>query len=1272
MPLSKYPIEIPLGGAVDEGNVPEIVQPPRIREATDCASIKGGAYTKKDAQEVLQDALVPDDSIDIQRSGDATLLLRPTALRTLRDGGGASDSYPSPFTGRPLTGFYPTEGDGVKQTGDHATLVDLDGRERTLVAWDRAQGGSYFADPNVSFPPAPAEEPPDPTPVMWGMNPNVTWSYARGAGARYGMFEGDTQQGEERSYEALTFVPAGSGLTVGSIVGFPRVRADQNAQLFWSACVIANGENFHLSTRTPPVLPELFTRDVRDVLNVIPNPTNGSGATPVSPGCKLYVHDAFGNVQATAVTEDGSAGLGPQLLPALELIVVPGEGVYTLHPSLAPGPGVTCDIRKWQFDFGTGEIVPDPVSPVASVLGAPDAWPAGLHDMGDRLMLMWSDTRRDVRSYDLAAIATQTPADWGDAVGLDPAQQGLSGGAGGYARMSFTVRQGVTAPIEETTQTLRMTRGLWAGSFLSPEPAAPGLFWVGVQIVNDDADALPLPVVPPDFKPTLAAPYSGSVLHALVDDQGAVVAADFGQPSVGILPGCAIASQAASVPGIGACVGVYASCPGDTRSALATNVSSARCDVLSTTFLLLTRRSVSQLIDDPVPAPMDPALSSASNQPVAVAQLLPQGQSLGTYIVNPYQVRPNLDVRPDGTARFMCFERRAIGTFLTDDYGETFPQSERPCGDAAQAAPYLASLSPEPFVSTARARGYVCADGAAPISSGGPQGLASGYGFQALFDGCAGRRRDPELLATFVSPSTSYPGTFPETGTWANIDPTPGPEAPGQLFSVAAHIVTEDENGGAHRSVPVRADGVQFFHFASTPFPPDPDKPVDGCGFVLYPFPLAALGLPNSQRGYVELYGSGPDGTALMEETARCAVPITGFNLWNAFVGPVSLRVGGSYDTLDPEGGSGQALYTDSGELAADAPDPSACVASARSRVWSVSSTRPRLAQYTKLLRAGYAPEWNGNLTLRVPGTSDPLTAVSVLPDGRVLLFSATSIHYTYGEGPSDTGQGAGFAEPSMLTDTVGCSNKRSIATGDFGCVFQGDRGFYLVDRQLAVSYIGLPYEDTAVGDVLATATDGYRSEIIFYSAVTEDGQQQRWVYNYLRQQWSTFENADRAIGACEREARPLTLISDAWEVQSVTRAPAAVAVLGTVETGTMSLATGWLAMGKIQGYGRTWEVQLTGIRDPGSLSGLRVEIYYDYIDTPLETYTFDDVGNGQFKVRFRPRKQKSEAISFRFSEYVPTGVLPADCTGWRLDMCTVLAGVNAGLDKVAVTVRSS
>ena len=115
--------------------------------------------------------------------------------------------------------------------------------------------------------------------------------------------------------------------------------------------------------------------------------------------------------------------------------------------------------------------------------------------------------------------------------------------------------------------------------------------------------------------------------------------------------------------------------------------------------------------------------------------------------------------------------------------------------------------------------------------------------------------------------------------------------------------------------------------------------------------------------------------------------------------------------------------------------------------------------------------------------------------------------------------------------------------------------------------------------------------------------------------------------------------------------------------------------MGRVQGFGRVWEVQLSGERDAASQSGLRVEVLYDYQEVADEVYNFDDVGTGPFKVRFRPRKQKCEAISFRFVEYRPSAAPPLDpstITGWRLNMCTVLAGVKAGLDKVPVTVRSS
>ncbi len=1332
MPLSKYPIEVPLGGAVDEGNVPEIVQPPRIREATDCASIKGGAYTKKDAQEILHGPgdPVPSDALEIERDGDATVIVRPTAVRRLRDGGGQSDSYPSPVTGRSLRGFYPTEADGVKETGDHATLELPNGRTRTLAAWDVAPAGNYVA---VNSDNALGTLPQSPTPndSIWANSTNHSQTYRRGSGARFATFEGDVQEGQERAYpslsqdeiDALTVDPVSGDndrpwWNEGAVVGYPRVRADQVDRLFWSVCAIAinqsftsnqPGDVFWLSTRPAATSDNLNQgrSDSRDILSQDPSPANDLNTVVNVVGCKIFVHNEEGEVLATAVTEAGSApAVGDALLPPLEIVVVEGEGVYTLHPEpQVPGPGAPnalCTVRKWQYLSGPNQIVPDPVSPSITIDGgSPYTWPAGLHDMGsNQLLVMWSDSRRDILDYALAPLFVGPAIQIvGGCLSLDPVTDNqvmrytLSGQTGSFARISEGNTVDPPTPSDPTlvNRTAQMTRGIWPGSFLAPTTEGPvtedTLYWVGVQMVSQDAGFSGVPGessegplggfafgIPPRG-------YSGSVAHALIDREGTYVVNGLNAESASVIPGCVIATQGAYVEGIGPSVGFYVSAPGDTRTLSAARMPPALADVPSVSFVLTTRREIEDLVDFPVEEPMAPTGTNASNQAVAYTQLLPLGQCINTYTTNPYQVRTNLDVRPDGTVRLVCFERRAIGTFRTDDYRGAFLPQDRPAGDCTQASPYIASIDPVPVPQTATARGYVCVDGAQPVSVGGPQGLTAGYGVQPIFE-CESAEPGPYRPVTSGadwtyrgSLSTPPPGAIPgDAGTFVIPDPpggTFGPfnnQTPGSPYNLASHLVTEDEDGGEHRSVPFSMVGSQLYSLSLNP-------PSDWYPYILeasiYPFPYAMFGLPNSQRAYVEFYCSGSDGAPTRQEVGRFRVPLTGNYFWAA--GPTP--GGGTFTRMAADGGSGKGLYTDAGELAADAPDPSACVASARSRVWSVSLTRPRVAQYTKLLRSGYAPEWNGNLSVRVPDATANLTAVAVLPDGRVLLFSPTSIHYTYGEGPSDTGQGAGFAEPAMLTDTLGCANKRAMVTGDFGCIFQGDRGFYRVDRQLAVSYIGLPYEDTTVGGVYAASVDGYRSEAIFYSADSAGGQQQRWVYNYLRDQWSTFENTSVAIGACERDARPLTLITGSDEIQAVTRDPASIEAVGLQDTGAMSLATGWLAMGKIQGFGRTWEVQLTGTRDAGSLSGLRVEVLYDYLDTPAETYDFDAVGAGQFKVRFRPRRQKSEAISFRFSEYVPVTNPPTDpdqCTGWRLDMCTVLAGVKAGLDKVPVTVRSS
>jgi len=502
-------------------------------------------------------------------------------------------------------------------------------------------------------------------------------------------------------------------------------------------------------------------------------------------------------------------------------------------------------------------------------------------------------------------------------------------------------------------------------------------------------------------------------------------------------------------------------------------------------------------------------------------------------------------------------------------------------------------------------------------------------------------------------------------------------------LTVGSYLTSFDENGGEHRTVPHVTSLSPAYNLQAA-------TNVDGFIAYLYGIPWQLSGIPLSETSSVELClgrasdGDTPNAVALPE------LPFVSHEQW-IISGPSSssaqrflssdVYVERPFDYRTLWGaGSGGALYTWSGELAADAPDPSRSVAAASNRLWSISSVDPRKAQYTKLLRRGYAPEWNQNLTVRVPGTADPLTAVAALPDGRILLFSSTAIHYTYGSGPSDTGQGAGFAEPAYLSTDIGCTDPRSIVTGDFGCIFLSERGFYLIDRKLTVSFVGLPYEDTtdiAGLRLKGTASDALRSEVLFFTDRIEEDTTgyQTWVFNTLRGQWSTFVMPE-ALSVTERDGRPF------WITQSGTFRARFDEEPATIDgsQGVMSLTTGWLPMAKVQGYGRTWELQITGERPLTaagySQSGLKVELLYDYDETPAETYFFNqpaEAGGANIKLRLRPRKQKSEALSVRFSEYAPPGIPPDEpFTGWRLDMLTVLVGIKVGLDKVPTTPRDN
>ncbi|MBW2160616.1 MAG: hypothetical protein JRH14_11775 [Deltaproteobacteria bacterium] len=937
-------------------------------------------------------------------------------------------------------------------------------------------------------------------------------------------------------------------------------------------------------------------------------------------------------------------------------------------------------------------------------------WPAGLHDLSvadsggaEGLLLVFSSTRSVTLNFELDVpfnISWSNPF-WP---------------SGDFCRLKIT--RMTTPVIEQPTDiefdifprystspppaaptdngpTMQLTRGAWAGSFLCPDGA--GSWWIGVQTITDQFN------VPPNaeqngpggpFGVSRLSPQSvsASIVHALISvPPGAPIQ---GVSTVlgtqGTLPGACIASHALLIPGVGPTVGLHACAPGDDRTGLQEISQQTRSDVLSATSFLATRRSLptprlaSGALDQAsfTYVPPNYPTNSAYNTMVAVAQALPFGQALGTFQNNPYQCRVNLRLDPDGVVRWTAFQRYSTmesggsASIITEN------RIQKPIGSSATSAPYEMYFDTADLLSSQAVvqNGYTTTPGAAPMVVGGPQGFLAGMGLQVVLDNVSGYTG---FTYNGVEVNDNY-GVVVDPFSTTNITEVGGAdESVGDSVDVSAELTLYDERGGAHRTVP----HITSLTYVYSNVPVGSNRTI--FVGVLYGVPWQLAGIPLSQAADINVCMAKADDGAGPVSVSVCKPPFVTHEQ-QLLVGPmypskIPFKTSTTYaettraDVVEGGPGNGAVVYTWAGELAADAPDPSAGMAAASNRLWSLSSMDRRKVQYTKLLRAGYAPEWNQNLSIRIPAAREKLNAIAALPDGRVLLFSPNTVHYVFGEGPSDTGQGAGFSEPAYLTSDLGCIDPASVLVGDYGCLFRSKRGFYLIDRQLSVTYVGLPYEDTTslegglpVGRVIGGASDALRSEALFFTDVGSDERYEVWVFNTLRGQWSTFY-ADTTTAVTEKNGRPLWMVENNLGIRftnQFTSQPAAVNP--TFDRGFMSLATGWLPMGRVQGFGRIWEAQLSGERDPASLSGLRVEVLYDYQEVADEVYDFDDVGTGPFKVRFRPRKQKCEAISFRFVEYQPAGVAPTAVTGWRLNMCTVLAGVKAGLDKVPVTVRSS
>lgn len=379
-------------------------------------------------------------------------------------------------------------------------------------------------------------------------------------------------------------------------------------------------------------------------------------------------------------------------------------------------------------------------------------------------------------------------------------------------------------------------------------------------------------------------------------------------------------------------------------------------------------------------------------------------------------------------------------------------------------------------------------------------------------------------------------------------------------------------------------------------------------------------------------------------------------------------------DVVKPVERSSKPVYTAGGDLQAQ-PWPvfkKSVVTS--TRLWALDPYNRGRVIPSKLFEDYIAPEYNSTLGINL-GDERNLTAIGSLDD-KVVVFEPNDIHIIYGDGPSNDGQGQEFAVHYIATD-VGCEDQESVIETPVGLMFYSKpRGFYLLNRNMQVQYVGGGIEDAAKGiDIVDARLVRDKAEVRF---IVRGGPTERFgpdsdaedvqrpprpvftnvlpeypalSYNYERQTWMTFSNYNSVASTLYRGR--YTMLRDDWEIwrESDTRWDDPSGTNLTV------LRTPWIRLSEqVQGFNRLWRMTFLGryldsLRDLGAgyeASDIEVRVFYDYEAEPrqIKHKRFQDFGydlfndpqkrTERFQFEIEPARGRCQAVKLEIRQRTP------------------------------------
>jgi hypothetical protein len=378
-------------------------------------------------------------------------------------------------------------------------------------------------------------------------------------------------------------------------------------------------------------------------------------------------------------------------------------------------------------------------------------------------------------------------------------------------------------------------------------------------------------------------------------------------------------------------------------------------------------------------------------------------------------------------------------------------------------------------------------------------------------------------------------------------------------------------------------------------------------------------------------------------------------------------------------------IYT-TGELADFAAPAIDTISIYKNRAMYVPSENRSSIGYSKQVIPGLPVEFVPEFIQNINENGGDITAHLEM-DTNFIIFKNKLIFAMSGQGPSANGSNNDFTEPQLIPSPVGCDNPNALILTPQGVIFHSDQGFWLLERSLAVGYIGAQVEEFNNLTFTGAQQIPDTTQIRFTS---KEGT--TLVYDYFVGEWSVFQN-QMAEDCCLFQNQMMFLQADGQAMQEM--APIFVdgvevqapSFMDNGEYIKMKLITAWLSLAQMQGWERVRELVILGdYKTPHSLT---VQVAYNFIPIFVQRDIIPaglllqpqaygegspygspvDIPEGgpfplyQFRVFMNQQKVQSIQFSIEDNGQLPYG------EGFSLSNMALEVGVKKGLKKMPANV---